>query len=413
MFDLPDISVAFPGRMKYGNVWSKHLNSVVYWGGENETPLDSALSNAVSQFSMETLAWSTMMTHGTAPGARYYHCMASNEDGKKVVIYGGNLSNDTMAGDLWILDVVTATWTQGVSGPPRINTVCAVAGDQFLIWGGSTPQSIVAPPEMLIYNITASRYVTQYTPPAFYKDLQPPPALSRTTAPWADQELSLRKSPTIIGASVGGSVMLIALFATAFFIRRRRRDGRVKRNSKKAPQETDNDSELERTLKELEDKRNEIEDQKKELDLKRELLVQQHQQSSQMQSALKRASKPMVGESYMLLSPPSAPHQLIPEPISYSHEDLNSRRTVQGVFGPIDMYQGDCYADHNPRRESDMAQDVIEPMYGPSSPVNSAIPDVVYHASPDVGMEWTKQHQDGHPHAVIDTITASNDNIDR
>jgi hypothetical protein len=66
------------------------------------------------------------------------------------------------------------------------------------------------------------------------------------------------------------------------------------------------------------------------------------------------------------------------------------------------MYQRESYVDDGPRRESEMVQDVIEPMYESSPTVNNAIPDLVYESSPDVGMDWTKQQQSNHPHAIVD-----------
>jgi hypothetical protein len=86
---------------------------------------------------------------------------ATDEDGTKIAIYGGQLRNDSIVGELWILDVVQFTWTQGLSGPIRMYAACTIADDQLLLWGGSIAQNIVAPVEMLIYNLTLSQYVKQ------------------------------------------------------------------------------------------------------------------------------------------------------------------------------------------------------------------------------------------------------------
>lgn len=163
-----------------------------------------------------------------------------DEDGTKIVIYGGCLRNNTIVGELWILNVVTYTWSQAASGPPRSHSACTIAGDQFLIWGGKTDSEVLAPSEMLIYNIAKAEYVTQYTPPAFYKDRLPPPALRRVTAPWPTKTLtswgdagsatngdgkgsSATKEETtsaIVGGVVGG-LALLGAFAGIFFLRRR------------------------------------------------------------------------------------------------------------------------------------------------------------------------------------------------
>jgi hypothetical protein len=78
--------------------------------------------------------------------------------------------------------------------------------------------------------------------------------------------------------------------------------------------------------------------------------------------------------------------------VLYSPEDLNGRRTVQAAF----THPSIAFC-----RESDLTQDVIEPMYGPSPDVSITIPDLVYVPPPNVGMNWTKQHL-GNPHVIVD-----------
>ncbi|KAF8932934.1 hypothetical protein BGZ47_011098 [Haplosporangium gracile] len=422
--NLPDPTMVFFMRQNYANIWSKYKNSVLYWGGNNKNPLGPGLvGNSVTELLTDSMTWSTMATQGTAPAEREGHCMAANEDGTKVVIYGGILANDTKVGDLWILDMIASTWSQGTSGPARVYSVCTIAGEQFLLWGGSTDQTLVSSPEMLIYNLNTSAYIQQYTPPAFYKNLKPPPPLTRTKAPWPINNPGLNSTSASIGVGVGsavGGLVLMSVISVTFFIRRQRRqgqsygilpralarflrlgqgNGRGGKGPMKNPQESPKDYELERSLRKLEDKRNKLEDQKKELNQRRELLVLQHQQLT-----LNRGPTSPIDSKDVFLVPLSAPHQVIPDPVTsemYSREDLESRRTVQGVFGPLDMYQGDSYAGDGPRRQSEMAQDVIEPTYEPSPTINSAIPDLVYLQSQDVGMDWTRQQQSNHPHATL------------
>ncbi|KAG0377364.1 hypothetical protein BGX24_006253 [Mortierella sp. AD032] len=170
--DLPAPDRAFPERWYYGNVWSRNRSSVIYWGGNNRAP-DQQLSpveNGVTELQPSSMGWYTFPMQGVPPTVRVYHCMAANEGGTKIVIYGGQLRNTTIVGELWILDLVQFTWTQGPSGPIRMYAACTIVDDQFLLWGGSIAQNMVAPAEMVIYNLTSSQYVTQYTPPSWYKD---------------------------------------------------------------------------------------------------------------------------------------------------------------------------------------------------------------------------------------------------
>ena len=378
-----------------------------------------------------------------------------DENGTKVVVYGGWLSTGVIVGELWVLDVVASTWTQGISGPPRTGAACTIAGDQFLVWGGHAEQDMGAAPQMLLYNLLSSKYIDRYTPPAYYKDRKPPPALTRTGSlpiptfdvdakkdqPSSNRDLGRLSVPVkvTIGGAVGGLVLLGTI--VAFFLirqRRRRRQGHSSKDRrfmdkntgasgrlggllrrvrgdrsgsykvlKKDPQGTNEDDQLEQTLLELQDQEQQLEDQRKELDQKRQLLVLQHRESNpRLPTDQKRGPIAFMDDKakFFPLLPPS-PLRFSPSAVYsvvYSAENLNDRRTVQAVSGPVDMYQREDYVDDSPRRESELAQDVIEPMYGPSPTVSNSIPDLVYEPSPDVGMDWTKQQQGNHPHALID-----------
>ncbi|KAF9124570.1 hypothetical protein BGW39_008108 [Mortierella sp. 14UC] len=383
--DLQDPAKPFPVRLKYGPVWSNFRNSILYWGGRYNIsdPRTDIAENVITELSADSWTWSVMPTKGAAPEVRSFHCMAGNEDGTKVVMYGGQLRNDTLLGEIWILDVPTATWSQGPSGPIRASAACTIAGDQFIIWAGRRGAIVNALPEMMIYNITSAIYVTEYTPPAFYKDLKPPPPLTRTTAPWptdltTDSTMARR---LVAGCVVGGLVLTIE------------------------------DLKLQQTLRDLEAEEKELEEQQREIDQRRQLLVLQRKESaSSSSSGLRRGPTAFVADEVEIISSPTTLLQISPVTLfstAFSPEILNDRRTVQA--GPVDMYQGDSYADIGPRRESELAQDVIEPMHEPSSRVNNAVPDLVYEPPPNVGMDWTKRQQDNHPHTIVDLGQANNE----
>jgi hypothetical protein len=360
-----------------------------------------------------------------------------DEDGTMVVVYGGYLWNSTIAGDLWVLDVINGAWSQGLSGPKRRDATCTIAGDQFLLWGGMTEQSNVLPSnEMVIYNLTSSKYMKQYTPPPFYKNLKPPPPLTRTTAPWPTDNPMTNKGvdgPSVpIGAAAGGAVaglVLLGALVSLFFMRYRRRQrqgqteedkeprvgGHVRRipglfgrqegnqgrkeGPRHNPQQTNEEDELQRRLEMLESRQ-------KEIDQTRQLLVQQHQESNPIPSlSQKRAPIALAENNAEVISMPVLLQQLSPDTVYstfFSPDNLIGRRTVQAVLGPVEMFRSDSYEDDVPqKKESEMAQEAIEPIYGPSSPVNCAIPDVVYEPSSDVGMDWVKQQQMNNPHAIL------------
>lgn len=56
-----------------------------------------------------------------------------------MVVFGGvNVGRETVSG-IYILDVVTMTWSRGKDIDPllsRSDMVCSVAGDNFIAWGG-------------------------------------------------------------------------------------------------------------------------------------------------------------------------------------------------------------------------------------------------------------------------------------
>ncbi|KAG0316497.1 hypothetical protein BGZ97_006797 [Linnemannia gamsii] len=379
---------------------------------------------------------------GAAPEVKEYHCMAANEDGTKLAVYGGRYRNGTAVGELWVLDVVTSTWSQGQSGPPRAYAACTIAGDYFLIWGGGKFKIEAVSSEMLIYNMNTSSYVQQYTPPAHYKDLKPPHPLTRTKAPWATDspELSGQSSdrPPVpvgvaVGGAVGGLVIVVVLAGSLLMLQRRKqtqsknyheqkatdspgglrgllglgraRDGGRRGSSKgpeNNPQETNEDDELERAM----DRLKELEDRQKKLDQKRQLfLEQQHVSHLQLLKIQKRGPMAFPNDKAEIISwplPPPRPGRDAAFSVSYAPGVLQDMRTVQAVTGPIDIYHGDSYVNDGQQKESELVQDLIEPMYESSPAVNNAIPDLVYIPPPNVGMDWTKRQQSNHPHTFIE-----------
>ncbi|KAF9899726.1 hypothetical protein EC991_008418 [Linnemannia zychae] len=360
--------------------------------------------------------------------------ISKDEDGTKVIIYGGHLWTGLPAGDLWILDVVNSTWTRGRSGPIRARAACTIAGDQFLLWGGTTELESVPPSKdmknMLIYNITSSKYVKHYTPPAFYKGLKPPPPLTRTTAPWpigSDTPGDVAESrPFSIAAVVGGAtagLLLLGALVGVFLIQRRRQrqrlidehlEGKIEEESerkaelfgrhqrggggegehrggtKNNPQGTDDGDDLEKRLEKLKNRQ-------KEIDETRKLLVLQHQESNPQTVSLQRRAPIALADDNLpeFISSPSTLIQVSSVPVhedyspSFLPEDLKDRRTVQATSAWMGMQQGgDSYADDEPRR---MERDSTIDEY-PST----------------AGVDSDKPQQRKDPHAVL-----KSDTIDR
>ncbi|KAK3811513.1 MAG: hypothetical protein JOS17DRAFT_779919 [Linnemannia elongata] len=158
---LPDPANIFASRWYYSNTWSQQRKTVMYFGGYNIT--NNPANNLVSEFSPSAAAWNTMSTSGSAPSLRADLCMTS------IVIYGGRLANNApFSGEVFILNTVTGVWTQGAPGQPRLYATCTIAGDQLLIWGGTTTGNVMAGSPVMVYNMATNSWVSDYVPPASY-----------------------------------------------------------------------------------------------------------------------------------------------------------------------------------------------------------------------------------------------------
>lgn len=243
-----------------------------------------------------------------------------DDDGTKVVVYGGMLKNRTITGELFILDLQTSSWFVARPGPPRSYAACAIAGGQFLLWGGASPATPLPPDtkKVFIFSLDTGSWSTSYTPPASYINAPPPPTLTRTEALWPTPYNSTRNTSTtrspfptstptptptpiaaIVGGAVGGVALLVAISGAAFIRQRRGRQhwrgGRASRGGsfrgdqdestslarggiRKSHHSLDDsdqngstgESDLERTLQD-------IHAQHEALEMRRKLLLQQHQ----------------------------------------------------------------------------------------------------------------------------------------
>ncbi|KAF9339792.1 hypothetical protein BGZ91_004690 [Linnemannia elongata] len=445
--DMPTSLDVFPVRSFYGNVWSQVIKVVLYFGGNNpnnDQPL-RPVENVVTAFKPATMSFFTLNAAGTAPSMRADHCMAANEDGSKVLIYGGRLLSNTVTNDVFVLDVVGQTWTQGVSSSQsRMYTACTVAGDQLLIWGGVTgvSGSAVAPAEMLIYDYVKRIWTTQYTPPK-------PTPNSNTGA--------------VIAGVVSGLVLVAAVVGIFFFRRRRSRrkdrrafvkalsDGpevakghaiaaaslgpgsgsRHHDNLAKDPMESNEEYELERTLMDLEE-------QKRELEMKQQLLVLQHHANNpehDLQDAVAKVHRrgPTAyiepeAEYFPVQSPTYPDHQQrqqgIPSPgtsntagTTFSYRDsvwsspTAEARVVSPTYAatsPSSSLSGPSYISPSSIVRTSTNRDIQgglvqlepEPSYGLTPGFVPGTPDLVYGQMTGSGRQWVRKARG--PQIVVD-----------
>ncbi|KAF9900747.1 hypothetical protein EC991_006920 [Linnemannia zychae] len=161
--------------------------------------------NVVTELAVDTMVWSTMKTSGPTPPMRADHCMAANEDGSRVVVYGGRVNN-LPNGEVFVLETATGVWTKGTPGDPRMYVACTITGNLLLIWGGTNAAIAIPTSDMLIYNYISGTWLTSYTPPALYQGLVPPiipvtgPGSTRPQ-PSSPALSSTRSTP---GSTIGG-----------------------------------------------------------------------------------------------------------------------------------------------------------------------------------------------------------------
>ncbi|KAF9922897.1 hypothetical protein FBU30_006972 [Linnemannia zychae] len=232
------IDPIFPYRSFYANVYCKTRESILYFGGVSPTIV---IAN-VTEFRPKLRTFTSLSTLGPAPTARADHCMAISDDSKKLIVFGGHElpAGSPVLNEIFILDIPTLTWTSGMPSPlPRMYATCAIAGDQFIVWGGLNSETQIASTDVIIYNMATNTWVEQYTAPAAYQSMNVPPIpnVKPTTAisgpsktdssnPTLVPEAETGKSQSssvggIVGGIVGGLAVIAAIVGFVFYRRRR------------------------------------------------------------------------------------------------------------------------------------------------------------------------------------------------
>ncbi|KAF8944636.1 hypothetical protein BGZ47_003964 [Haplosporangium gracile] len=203
-----------PSRSFPGAVYHPGRKSILYLGGFSPEGYFEARTY-ITEYIIDTNAWGVFATTGTLPTPRADHCMAINEDGSKIIVFGGRIpfENTTtvtsFTGTLYILDVATATWTSGQGSTPRLYMACTIVGDQFITWGGYDGMNTIDGPP-IIYSLSAGNWINTYTAPAYYGN---------------KTRLDSSQEPSKLGAILGGTLgsLCILAFAGVFYLLLKRR----------------------------------------------------------------------------------------------------------------------------------------------------------------------------------------------
>ncbi|KAF9325285.1 hypothetical protein BG006_011220 [Podila minutissima] len=228
----------FTSRLFSGAVFNAPRNSVMYFGGLNYSIKWDLDATYVTEYNIALNTWSNFTTQGEPPSPRADFCMQGNDDGTKIVVFGGRIPTNTstsppvdFTGTLHILDVPTGQWTQGPSGDIRLYMACVIVGDQFIAWGGSKGGGYTYDGPPVVFDLTKMQWVTTYTPPAYLLNAPKPTAAGQGATSSGPHSTSPTAAPSAkdsnLGAILGGvfgSLFVIALAALIYVYVLRRKD---------------------------------------------------------------------------------------------------------------------------------------------------------------------------------------------
>ncbi|KAG0086505.1 hypothetical protein BGZ93_011466, partial [Podila epicladia] len=140
----------------FAGAWNAKTKSMMYFGG-NSASGNNAPTGIVT-YTPDTNVWVTLVTTGKAP--------AAPDDGSKLIVHGGRVIRgyfeQSLLGDIDILDLTTNHWTQGRSYvKPRMNPVCTLINDTFISWGGSDDGQNVGN-KAILYDVKRNKYLSKY-----------------------------------------------------------------------------------------------------------------------------------------------------------------------------------------------------------------------------------------------------------
>ncbi|KAH7034400.1 hypothetical protein BKA57DRAFT_476077 [Linnemannia elongata] len=223
---MPPVATA-GGLSRHSFVWNQVRKTFILFGGVITT-------SYLSEYDPITGKWAELYASGPTPPLQQASCMAPAYNGTKMILFGGHNSSGPSGGYLFILDVPTMTWSQGLSVDPsqnRSSMACSVSGDNFIVWGGykwDPLGSTAVGGTPLIYNIHSGQWTTKFERGNHYKptDTSQPGSIPGTGNPPPDVKGSGDGGSKINGAAVGGGVaggLAIVLALTFLLVRRRRR----------------------------------------------------------------------------------------------------------------------------------------------------------------------------------------------
>ncbi|RIB08635.1 hypothetical protein C2G38_2211150 [Gigaspora rosea] len=178
-------------------------DNILYIGGSNPTNKSLYMPmNNLPLYNTKSDTWSSMNISGPAPPARVYFSTVLTPD-RRIIIFGGR--NETVLGDLWILDLVTSQWSIGnilnpIADLALYGHTATLMDNYMLISFGSFLNSSLSS-RIFMLNINVLTWVDEFT-------------LTDTTTNVSNSQFS----GLMIGALVSGVISVIIFIGTIIFI---------------------------------------------------------------------------------------------------------------------------------------------------------------------------------------------------
>ncbi|KAF9432961.1 Multiple epidermal growth factor-like domains protein 8 [Entomortierella beljakovae] len=126
------------GELRYHSLtWSTSRSSALLYGGYFVP--SERFNTDFLEYRPDADTWSFLTTSGTGPGPLVSHCMVPAYNGSKMIVFGGQGTDRSPLGSIYVLDIPSMTWSKGVdvkSNLYRNNMACAVSGNYFVAVGG-------------------------------------------------------------------------------------------------------------------------------------------------------------------------------------------------------------------------------------------------------------------------------------
>ncbi|KAF9104503.1 hypothetical protein BGX27_010062 [Mortierella sp. AM989] len=207
--DLSTGKTGIPSAQWYGAAWYADRASILYFGGRVQN-LDLYAPDAIYEYTPKSNTWGILQTTGRGPTPREDPCVVIDQYSSKLVVYGGQYSNDYLS-DVYILDLISLVWMNGPSmSDSRIGMACALFDDGFLVWGGSNDPFLkpVSSSRPSVLNITTLEWTTSYKTTNTPTPIQP----ARDTGGKSNKTLALSLGLTMGALGLGAICIGIFLY---------------------------------------------------------------------------------------------------------------------------------------------------------------------------------------------------------